>query len=200
MQLCEQSTGLSPPPNPPATAPRGGKRATLRRLLQNIEHRKERNIPATELKSDPLLPLIETIATAGDNRKATHVNAIRVEEWTDTTSFIVIIEGNNRLQTQAIALAIEEDMEEQHEKKPQSKEIDPTGGWLLLDYGSIIVHIMTPQMRNYYKLERKWKDGEVVDLSHILLANQAKTQRASLEDDADLDEQNYKDEEDPFWT
>ena len=41
------------------------------------------------------------------------------------------------------------------------KQGDASGGWIILDYGSIIVHIMTPQMRNFYKLEKRWKDAEV---------------------------------------
>jgi hypothetical protein len=42
-----------------------------------------------------------------------------------------------------------------------SKQGSAVSGWILLDYGSIIVHVMTPQMRNFYKLEKRWKEAEV---------------------------------------
>ena len=76
--------------------------------------------------------------------------------------------------------------------------------------GSIIVHIMTPQMRNFYKLERRWKDAEVVETSFLLeggegLPSSSGTGR-SEEEDSDDDEEGAEestsadiDEEDPFW-
>lgn len=41
------------------------------------------------------------------------------------------------------------------------KELQPTSGWLVLDYGDVSIQMMTPAMRSYYKLEKRWKDGEV---------------------------------------
>ena len=46
-----------------------------------------------------------------------------------------------------------------------SKQGSASSGWLILDYGSIIVHIMTPQLRNFYKLEKRWKDAEIYEYS-----------------------------------
>ncbi|RYY84869.1 RsfS/YbeB/iojap family protein [archaeon] len=53
-------------------------------------------------------------------------------------------------------------MKETHGTVPQSLEGETGGGgWVCMDYGGIIVHIMTPTMRTFYKLEKKWKDAEV---------------------------------------
>lgn len=74
--------------------------------------------------------------------------------------------------------------------------------------GSIIVHIMTPQMRNFYKLERKWKDSEQVDISSFLIQESSKTDsdRSNYnidDDDYTVDNSSGKgsdsSEEDPFW-
>lgn len=50
---------------------------------------------------------------------------------------------------------------------------------------------MTPQMRSFYKLERRWKDAEVVDLSHILSPQRENTEEMELP--------LVQDSEDPFW-
>ena len=49
-----------------------------------------------------------------------------------------------------------------------SKQGSASSGWLILDYGYLIVHIMTPQLRNFYKLEKRWKDAEIYDFSPYL--------------------------------
>lgn len=77
----------------------------------------------------------------------------------------------------------------------------------LLYVGSIIVHIMTPQMRNFYKLERRWKDAEVVDTSFLLEGGgggSSATGAAEGEEEEKGDGDEGKgaadiDEEDPFW-
>lgn len=63
---------------------------------------------------------------------------------------------------------LQEDVAEKFNKEQPLNQGTADSGWILLDYGSVIVHIMTPQMKNFYKLERKWKDGEFVDLTRIL--------------------------------
>ncbi len=44
-------------------------------------------------------------------------------------------------------------------------------GWILLDYGSVIVHIFTPESRDYYNLERLWSDAQMIDLSDVVSGN-----------------------------
>jgi ribosome-associated protein len=41
-------------------------------------------------------------------------------------------------------------------------EGDPTSGWVLLDYGSVVVHIFDPQLRSYYDLEELWKEARLI--------------------------------------
>ncbi len=44
-------------------------------------------------------------------------------------------------------------------------------GWILLDYGSVIVHVFTPESREYYNLERLWSDAQMIDLSDVVSGN-----------------------------
>jgi ribosome-associated protein len=127
------------------------------KLLDQVDYNRIRSVNTVKLADDPLVPMVEAIVSAADKRKASVVSAFRVFELTEVTTFMVVIEGNSAPQNQAIALSIEEDVPGGVVKK----EGTAASGWILMDYGSVIVHIMTPQMRNFYKLERRWKDAEV---------------------------------------
>jgi len=82
-----------------------------------------------------------------------------------------------------------------------SKEGDAASGWILLDYGSAIVHIMTPQMRNFYKLEKRWKDAEMYDLSAVLSqpGQGGDGKQTGVDSTPMPDYTGEVDEEDPFW-
>lgn len=158
--------------DPPAMKRKGAtKRDTmLEQILESVDFTRSKAPPQVPIAQDPLLPMVQAIALAADKRKAGSINAFRISHITEITTFMVVIEGNSRPQNQAIALAIEDDVLVAFTEQP-SKEGDAASGWILLDYGSVIVHIMTPQMRNFYKLEKRWKDAEVSDivLSGVIL-------------------------------
>lgn len=56
----------------------------------------------------------------------------------------------------------------------------PESGWILLDYGNIIVHIMTPKSRSYYDLESFWSNGVEVPLEGVLKPNVAEQQQQEV--------------------
>lgn len=117
---------------------------------------------------DPLIPLIETITRAADKRKAEGIRAMRVSHLTVTTEFFVNMVGNSRPQNQAIAAAIVEDVQEQHGRSCQN-EGTADSGWILLDFGDVIVNVMTPRSREYYDIETFWSEGQEVDVSAWLM-------------------------------
>ena len=91
------------------------------------------------LEEDDTIPLIETIAEAADMRKAEDVYAIRVSSLTTVSSFFVLATGNSRPQIQAIAGAIEEDVEQKHGIQPNNGgEGTADSGWILLDFGKLV--------------------------------------------------------------
>lgn len=152
------------------------------------------------LEEDDTVPLVETIAAAADKRKGEDLLALRVSSITIVTSFIVLVTGNSRPQIQAIAAAIEEDVFEQHGVEPRNGgEGTPDSGWILLDFGSVVVNIMTPTTRQYYALEKLWRKGEVVELSHIIKPNAPPgVERAQQAQGAGGEEPSKED--DPFWS
>lgn len=149
---------------------------------------------------DPLAPLVETIVKAADMRKASDIRAIRVSQLTATTSFVIIVSGNSRPQNQAIAGAIQDEVmifeDGMRTKGNGVPEGDANSGWILLDYGDIMVHIMTPKSRLFYDIEGRWEKGEDMNLDHILIPN------APLAGDAALGGAmgGLEKEDDPFWS
>lgn len=159
------------------------------------------------LTSDPSLPLVQTIVKAADKRKAGYIAAMRISHLTEITTFMVVIEGNSRPQNQAIALSVEEDMLTSYSMQP-TRQGNAASGWIVLDYGFIIVHVMTPQMRNFYKLERRWKESEPLDITSLLTPVNGSgnsnyrddlSKTSFVEDDDEQNKIDQIDEEDPFW-
>lgn len=61
----------------------------------------------------------------------------------------------------ALADTVLDSMRNQHKKKGR-KEGEAHEGWLVVDYGDVVVHLFSPDQRNYYKLEDLWSDGKVL--------------------------------------
>ncbi|MBO5821692.1 MAG: ribosome silencing factor, partial [Lentisphaeria bacterium] len=70
--------------------------------------------------------------------------------------FFVVIGANNEPQLRALTSFIERQVREVYQLRPLSEENDSTGGWTLLDFGNVIVHVMTAEMREKYDLETLW--------------------------------------------
>jgi ribosome-associated protein len=147
-------------------------------------------------EQDELADLVRCVVRAADGRKADNIVAIRISNFSSLTSFVVVLSGNSRPQNQAIAAVIKSDVQEQFELLPGSTGV-PEGtadsGWMVLDYGSIMVHVMTPKSRLYYNVEGQWSEkGEYMDLSDVLVPNAP----------VSINKQNLDvpQEEDPFWS
>ena len=101
-------------------------------------------------------------AEACDDRKAGDIVLIRVEEISSIADWFVIASGFSDVQVRAIARSVEDKLEEHCGRLPLRKEGLKEGRWILLDYGEVIVHALTPDERSYYDLESFWGHGEKV--------------------------------------
>ncbi len=79
----------------------------MQQLATDINFQRVSTEEVCDIRDDPLIPLIETIVTAADKRKANYMHVMRVSPLTEVTSFMVVLEGNSKPQNQAIALSIE---------------------------------------------------------------------------------------------
>mmetsp|Transcript_8087 Transcript_8087/g.17403 ORF Transcript_8087/g.17403 Transcript_8087/m.17403 type:complete len:338 (-) Transcript_8087:55-1068(-) len=123
------------------------------------------------LESDPLLPVVHTVARAGDDRKARDIVAMRVSPLTVVTSFLVFLSAASAPQLRAVVNNVEAELARVHDgMKPTRVSGTADSGWMLLDYGDVMVHVFHAQQRAFYSLETRWAAGERVDLSSIVLA------------------------------
>jgi ribosome-associated protein len=76
--------------------------------------------------------------------------------------YFVIVTGDSDRQIQAISDRTVEQMEEKHGERPIAVEGLPSSGWLLVDYGAVILHVFTPEQRAHYRLEELWSSGRTV--------------------------------------
>ncbi|KAJ1431230.1 hypothetical protein B484DRAFT_448493 [Ochromonadaceae sp. CCMP2298] len=164
-----KSTALWSTPNEGTKKKLSNRDKTLSNMIDSITYSRARGEPMVSLADDPLVPMVEAIVKSADMRKAASIKVLRVFQLTEVTQFMILIEGYNNRQNQAIALAIEDDVQESFDNTPFAKEGTAASGWILMDYGSIIAHIMTPQMSAFYKLEKKWAGAEYMDLTHLLV-------------------------------
>ncbi|MEB3172577.1 MAG: ribosome silencing factor [Cyanobacteriota bacterium] len=99
-------------------------------------------------------------AEACDDRKAVDIRLIHVEEVSSLADWFVICSGLTDVQVRAIARSVEDRLEADLGRLPLRREGQSEGRWVLLDYGEVIVHVLTPSERSYYDLESFWGHGE----------------------------------------
>jgi len=114
--------------------------------------------------------LVLEIAKVLDQKKAMDIVAIETEEVTIVSDYFIIASGTSNTHAKALADDVEYEIKQRLGVDPEHIEGRATG-WILLDYGTVLVHIFTQDMREYYNLERLWTDAKTVDLTDILQAD-----------------------------
>ena len=111
--------------------------------------------------------LVKEIVKVLDEKKAIDITAIKTEEVTIVSDYFVIASGTSNTHVKSLADDVEYEIKQRLGGDPQHIEGRATG-WILLDYGSVIVHIFGHEDREYYNLERLWADASILDLSDII--------------------------------
>ncbi len=101
-----------------------------------------------------------------DDKKASDIRIIDIEEISTLADYFIIASGSNRNQIQAMADNAEEFLAKAG-YQPKQIEGYQGGSWILLDYGDIVIHIFDEENRIFYDLERIWRDGKVIDASEL---------------------------------
>lgn len=109
--------------------------------------------------------LIATIVRCADDKKADNIIALDLTGIDGPASYFVICSGQSTPQLRAISDAIAEGCKETHSLKPYGKDGSRESGWLIVDYGSIMVHILSTEQRIRYALEDLWHDAKLLNVS-----------------------------------
>lgn len=138
-----------------------------------MEELKEKSLhhePVTiQIGSDsvPFADLDETVQLAircAAEKKAFDLVALDLREIASFTEFFVITTGANQRQVQAVADEIEEQLKKRLSTRPVRTEGYSAAEWILMDYGDFVVHIFEKNARDFYDLERLWRDSKRVEI------------------------------------
>lgn len=120
-------------------------------------------------KNDPL-SMAEFIVSVLDAKKAGDIKLLHVSDKTIITDYMIVCSGNSATQIRSLGDEVEFKMEEAKIDILHS-EGEPSGGWVLLDYGCVLVHIFNKEARNMYNLERLYQGADEIDISQLLEEN-----------------------------
>ena len=103
--------------------------------------------------------LVEAIAGYAADKKAIEVVALDLREVLGYTDYFLVCSGNTDRQTKAIHDGILEGMKKDHGIVPRRVEGLPEARWILMDYLDVVVHVFTPDARDFYRLEQLWGEA-----------------------------------------
>ncbi len=122
-----------------------------------LPHRDE---PASATDRAPL-ELARRIVELAEDKKAADIVLLDLTGLTTLADYFVICSGGSERQLDAIADGIVSALRDER-IKPIGREGVPASHWVLLDFGSVIVHIFTPPERDYYGLEKHWAEARTI--------------------------------------
>jgi len=103
--------------------------------------------------------LAERIAALASDRKAIDIRVVDVRGLVGYTDFLVICTGNTERQTTAIRDAIHKELKDIHGLLRRRSEGGTEARWILLDYLDCVLHVFTPDARDFYRLDKLWGDA-----------------------------------------
>ena len=110
--------------------------------------------------------LYESIVKILDDKKAEEIAVLDTTDLTVVSEYFVIATGNSSTHVKSLADDVEYELQ-QLGIEPEHIEGRATG-WILLDYGSVLLHVFTRDNRDYYNLEHLWADAKRVDISGLV--------------------------------
>ena len=118
---------------------------------------------ADKTQFSDLDPEVRLAVQCAADKKASEMAVLDLRQIASFAEFFIIASGANQRQVQAISDEIEEQLKKQLKTRPVRIEGYSTAEWVLMDYGDFIVHIFNKDAREFYDLERLWRDaGRVV--------------------------------------
>jgi ribosome-associated protein len=132
---------------------------TVDRKADGLPRRTRPAPTATEERA--ALDLARRIVELAEDKKAADIALLELAPLTTLADYFVICSGGSERQLDAIADGIISSLRDER-VRPIGREGTAASHWVLLDYGSVIVHIFTPPERDYYGLEKHWSEAKTI--------------------------------------
>lgn len=130
--------------------------------LTTLTSRKKR----TSVRLNKNSKIIKTIVKAIRDKKAENILSLDLRKIKEAVAdFFIICEANNPQQVRAIADNVEDQVRDICNERPYHHEGYQKLNWVLIDYVNVVVHVMQPETRKFYRLEEMWSDavGEEIE-------------------------------------
>lgn len=118
--------------------------------------------------TDDAIAMTKVAAEAASSKLGRDIVAFDVSEHLAITDVFLIASANSERQVGAIVDAVEEAMIKTLHRRPTRREGDRENRWVLLDYLDMVVHVQHAEERQFYSLERLWRDCPRLDLSDVV--------------------------------
>ena len=109
-----------------------------------------------------------TVTKALDEKKGMDIKLLKIDKVSSLADYFLICTGTSNTHVKTLCDYAEYSMDQLGEPM-LGREGHRGNTWELLDFGSVVVHIFTPDAREFYSLDRLWADAEVIDLSDIII-------------------------------
>ncbi|WP_395753550.1 ribosome silencing factor [Prosthecobacter sp.] len=111
------------------------------------------------------LEIARACALYADDKKAENIRILDLRGLSPISDYFVLVTAMSTPQLRAVRDEIVERMKEEHKMPPTVKDGNFESQWIILVYGSVMVHILTPEKREFYALEELWGDAPELALT-----------------------------------
>lgn len=112
--------------------------------------------------TEQAIELAHTIVDTLDEKKGTDILLLDLIGVCSFADYFVICTAGSERTLKALAEEVHVRVKKNHSQNAFSLEGDASSGWILIDYGEVILHLFSADLRNYYKLEELWQEGKIL--------------------------------------
>lgn len=112
--------------------------------------------------AEEALTIAQTIVNILDEKKGDDILLLDLLGVCSFTDYFVIATGASERTVRALADDVTRKVRKAHQQHPRSQEGEAASGWVLLDFGDVVVHLFSEEMRDFYRLEDLWREGKIL--------------------------------------
>lgn len=111
--------------------------------------------------------MLKQIVEALEERKGADITVLHVEAETTLAEYFVLCTATSTTQVGALAENVEFKLKTENNITVHHVEGKKASGWILLDYGSVLINVFLDETRNFYDMEKLWQNAKQIDISSL---------------------------------